>query len=68
MLGPNPTEQLVRSKERLMDCFGYISIEVFHSTKGSPIVLTGSEYMSDEDDEDSNYLDILQAPSYSYRP
>jgi hypothetical protein len=32
-------------------------------------VLTSSRYMSDEDDkqgEDSNYLDIIQSPSYSY--
>ena len=34
-----------------------------------PIVLTSSGYVSDEDnrlDEDSNYLDIIQSPSYSY--
>lgn len=34
-----------------------------------PIVLTSSGYMSDEDDElceDSNYLDIIKSPSYSY--
>jgi hypothetical protein len=32
-------------------------------------VLTRSGYMSDEDDglgEDSNYLEIIQSPSYSY--
>jgi hypothetical protein len=33
------------------------------------IMLTSSGYISDEDDkqgEDSNYLDIIQSPSYSY--
>ena len=47
----------------------YISMEVFRSTKWVPIVLNSSEYMSDEDDdvdEDGNYLDIIQSPSYSY--
>ena len=32
-------------------------------------MLTSSEYMSDEDDEqgeDSNYLDIIQSSSYGY--
>jgi hypothetical protein len=32
-------------------------------------MLTSSGYMSDEDDEpdeDGNYLDIIQSPSYSY--
>jgi hypothetical protein len=44
-------------------------MEVFRSTNWVPIVLTSSGYMSDEDDEleeDSNYLDIIQSPSYSY--
>ena len=34
-----------------------------------PIVLTSSGYMPDKDDElgeDSNYLDIIKSPSYSY--
>ena len=34
-----------------------------------PIVFTSSGHMSDGDDElgeDSNYLDIIQSPSYSY--
>ena len=33
------------------------------------IMLTSSGYISDEDDkqgEDSNYVDIIQSPSYSY--
>jgi hypothetical protein len=44
--------------------YGSISVN-----KVSPIVLTSSGYMSDENDElgeDSNYLDIIQSPSYSY--
>jgi hypothetical protein len=43
-------------------------MEVFPSTKWV-IVLTSGGYMSDGDDEldeDSNYLDIIQSPSYSY--
>ncbi len=41
---------------------------VFRSTKWA-IVLTSGGYMSDGDDElgeDSNYLDIVQSPSYNY--
>jgi hypothetical protein len=44
--------------------YGSISVNYVGS-----IVLTGSGYMSDEDDglgEDSNYLEIIQSPSYSY--
>ena len=43
-------------------------MEVFRSTKWV-IVLTSGGYMSDGDDqlgEDSNYLDIVQSPSYNY--
>ena len=43
-------------------------MEVFRLTKWV-IVLTSGGYTSDRDDElgeDSNYLDIVQSPSYSY--
>ena len=43
-------------------------MEVFRLTKWV-IVLTSGGYTSDGDDElgeDSNYLDIVQSPSYSY--
>ena len=43
-------------------------MEVFRSTKWV-IVLTSGGYMSDGDDElgeDSNYLDIVQSPSYNH--
>jgi hypothetical protein len=44
--------------------YGSISVNLV-----GPMVLTSSRYISDEDnelDEDGNYLDIIQSPSYSY--
>lgn len=44
--------------------YGSISVNLV-----GPMVLTSSRHMSDENeelDEDGNYLDIIQSPSYSY--
>jgi hypothetical protein len=44
--------------------YGSISVNLV-----GPMVLTSSRHMSYEDeelDEDGNYLDIIQSPSYSY--